>query len=261
MGKKLFHIMNRGVTNAIDFFIIAGQSNCGRARVSEMTSGQASTYALTYTDVKMFNYSTNPSAFENLNIGTNTRLLNYNYTDEFGPEASLFQSLKNYGDGGTNLAYRWMPSTGPDWVYFDTLYVQPAVLNAVSNGVKLNLKAFIWMQGEDDATDATNSSNYLTNLTSFFNYFNSYWSAICVSNGFPNVTNCKKVIGRINGINDAAEVYRTTVRTAQANYCAIGGNNAVLIDTDSYPFKDYVHYSATGQISFGIDIYNQVKDL
>lgn len=262
--------MNSGVANATDFFIIAGQSNCGRARVSEMSGGEAALYDITYTDVKMFNYSTNTTQFENMNVGTNTRLLNYSNTDEFGPEASLFKKLKDYnpktryvlkdGDGGTNLAVRWLPPSGTDWGYLDS-FIVAAISDAVATGVKLNLKAFIWMQGEEDATNSTYASNYGTNLATFMSYFDSYWSAKCVANGFPNVTKCKKVIGRINGASDPVEVYRADVRAAQASFCSNSSNNAVMIDTDSYPLKDTVHYSATGQISFGIDIYNVVKDL
>lgn len=269
MSKRLFHSMNRGDVVSADFFIIAGQSNCGRARVSEMSGAEASLYDISYSDVFMFNHYDNPDQFQPMNVGSNTYLANVIYGDEFGPEASLFKSLKDYNPknryvfkyarGGTTLADRWLPNYSPDWVYMSE-FLAAAVNDAVGRGIKLNLKAFIWMQGEDDAVTSANASAYGSNLASFFSAFNSKWSLICSTNGFPSVSNCKKVIGRINGASDTVEVYRSDVRAAQASYCSNPSNNAYLIDTDSYPLKDTVHYSATGQISFGTDIFNVVKD-
>jgi len=112
------------------------------------------------------------------------------------------------------------------------------------------------MQGEQDATDLTWANNYETALGEFFDGVQAYVDGRYSDLGWTVPGKFKKIIGRINGIDDVTMVYRGTVRTAQANYCNNLSNNAILIDTDSYPLKDDVHYSATGQIQFGIDIFN-----
>ena len=270
MSIKLFHSQNKPQSEGVPFYILAGQSNLGRSRVSQMTGGQAALYDVTYTDVFMFNYSLNTTAFEPLNIGTNTRLLNYNHTDEFGFEASLFKELRAHktgelfvlkqGDGGTSMATRWLPPSGPDWEFLTDLSLDAIATWADANGKSLNLKAFIWMQGEEDAVVEAYANAYEANLGTFFSTFDTYWSGICTTYGFPN-DGYRKVIGQIEGASDPVQTYYATVRTAQANFCANGANNATLIDVTPYGVVDGVHMGATGQISFGLDIFEVIKDL
>jgi len=270
MSIKLFHSQNKAQSEGVPFYIIAGQSNCGRSRVSSMTGGEAALYDITYTDVFMYNYPANTTDFQALNIGSNTMLTNYNHTDEFGCEASLIKELRAYktgeifilkqGDGGTNLYSRWLPPSGVDWGYFTDLSLDAAAAWADANGKSLNLKAFIWMQGEEDATNSTWASAYEANLGTFFSGFDTYWSGICSTYGFPN-DGYRKVIGQIEGASDPVQTYYTTVRAAQAAYCAVPGNNATLIDVTPYGVVDGVHMGATGQISFGLDIFDVIKDL
>lgn len=265
-----FSIQNRKVDFGLKpLYIIAGQSNCGRSRWSEASAQQITDYGGAKTGIKIFDYGYNQTDFTTLVPGTNTMLENYSFTDEMGPEVSLSRNLLTYGIseayiikvgiGNTDLYNNWSPGGSSEVVFNDRLNRAFKWLN--DNSIDFSLKAFIWMQGENDATNSTWANNYLSKLTYFFNDFNYYLKNKISEYDFANFTNYKKVIGRINGINDASEVYRTVVRTAQADYCNIAANNAVMINTDGYPLKDYVHYSVTGQIDFGNDIFNQIKDL
>lgn len=267
---KFFSIQNKKIGyGAVPLYIIAGQSNCGRSRWSEASAQQVIDYGGAKTGINIFNYQYNQTNFTTLTPGTNTMLENYQATEEVGPEVSLSKSLLTggisqayivkVGLGNTDLYNMWSPGGSSDTVFYDRMNRAFSWLN--SNNINFAVKAFIWMQGENDATVLTWANSYLTKLENFFNNFNFYLSNKIKQYDFVNYTSYKKVIGRINGINDGSEIYRSTVRQYQADYCSNPSNNAVLIDTDSYPFKDYVHYSVTGQIQFGIDIYNQIKDL
>src|SRR5690349_8970026 len=96
------------------FTIIAGQSNCGRSRTSEMTSPQAALYAGLIPNAFIYN-----GPYEQLNVGVNTALANNVNPDEFGMEASYFKKLADtdnvdrylfkYGVGNSTLATQWVP--------------------------------------------------------------------------------------------------------------------------------------------------------
>jgi len=269
MSIRQFNAQNKTTTSTTiggtPLYIIAGQSNCGRARVSEMTGGESAVYAPAVTNAYMLNryrYAFNGVVnFEAFDAGTNTMLQNALYTDEFGPEASLAYELQNYqskaryyiklGAGNTDLPTWWLPPSSVAWTQL--LQIIEEGLNDAGLPGNIKLHAFIWMQGENDATDLTWSNNYLSNLTSFFDGFRDYW----VNDNGRN-SDYKIVIGRIQDINAG---YEEIVRAAQDSFCGNGANNAILINTDAYTRKDYIHYDATSQIQFGIDIFNQVKDL
>jgi hypothetical protein len=267
---KLYNIQNKKIGYGLaPLYIIAGQSNCGRSRWSEASAGQISTYGGAKTGIKIYNYKYNTTDFTTLVPGTNTMLENYLALDEIGPEVSLSKSLLDngiteayiikVGIGNTDLYNTWSPGGSSEVIFNDRM--NRAFNWLYSNNIKFALKGFIWMQGENDATNQTWANAYLYKIENFFQDFSFYLQNKINRYSFPNYKSYKKVIGRINGINDASEIYRGTVRQAQADYCSNTSNNAVLIDTDSYAFKDYVHYSVTGQIQFGIDIYNQIKNL
>ena len=243
----------------LNFYIISGQSNCGRSQVNEMTGPEAALYPGLISNAFIYN-----GPYEQLNVGGNTALANNVSADEFGPEASLFKSFADadnvdryifkYGVGNSGLQSHWVP--GQTLNTNLKTFLDNAIASAVTAGIKFNLKAFIWMQGENDATDATWANNYEDNLVNFFDDFTSWWQTRLISNGWGTFEDFVTIIGRINGISDPLETERATVRAKQAAFCGNGINNAILIDTDSYPLRDTVHYSATGQIQFGIDIYN-----
>jgi Carbohydrate esterase, sialic acid-specific acetylesterase len=264
---KMFFAQNANQLppGSVDFYIIAGQSNCGRSTVSEMSGGEAAIYDVDFSNTYIQNPSASITPWTQINPGTNTKLGNPNASDEFGPEVSLSKKLNDrdshshyilkYGLGNTDLYNDWAPGS----TYRNALksYMEDCVIDALGLGKKLNIKAFIWMQGENDATNLTWANAYEANLIDLVDEIRTHWATLVTDNSLGTPTTMKCIIGRINGISDSSEIYRTTVRTAQDNFVA-GDGNAILIDTDSYPLKDSVHYSATGQISFGIDIFNSL---
>jgi hypothetical protein len=247
-------------SEAANLYIIAGQSNCGRPEWpgtgqtgDPATTSQLFLYDDSISGFEIFNPGYDTDGFHTCKAGLNTLLFNPLHADEMGPEVSLLWSLKRsgeingylikYGVGNTYMS-QWLSYGGQE------SYLEYCVSRAVelikAKGQIPTLKAFIWMQGENDACDSLNAAAYYGRLTTFFNRFDSFYK-------IPY----KKIIGRINGSEDKLETYRDVVRKAQENYCS--ANNAVLINTDSYPLFGGVHYTATGQIKFGTDIFNALK--
>lgn len=261
--RGLSRITDGPAVNYKDLFVIAGQSNLGRSRRSEMSSPELLLYDPPLLRTYLYN-AVSATSYNLLDAGTNTMLFNYLNSDEFGFETSLFKSFENAdnitryvvkeGIGSTELAVGWNSRT-PGALYTE-LVSQTA--NAISQirmlGFTPRLKGFIWMQGENDATNETWANAYLTNLQNFFIDFQTFANT-------QGVGTFKKIICRINGASDPTETYRNTVRTAQSDYCNNSSNNAILVDTDDLPLRDSVHYSATGQIALGIRLYDVVKTL
>lgn len=241
-------------TNEVDVYIIAGQSNAqGLAPIS----GLPGNLQVTLTGVKI--YQTGTKVYEDMLAGTN----NYGQNAaQFGPEVKLGKSLLDYGKhpyfikfgvGGSCLS-TLQPGGVLNWNVASTNqnldilkgYIR-AGLNEINRlGYTPRIRAFIWMQGESDAIDSGSSTAYQTNLENFISNVRSY----------VGLSNMPFVIGRINY---AAAAFRTAVRTAQST---VGAEmNCYWIDTDAYTqLGDALHYDATGQVSFGTDIYNIVKD-
>ncbi|TDH18327.1 hypothetical protein EXU57_23505 [Segetibacter sp. 3557_3] len=256
----------------VPFYIIIGQSNTGWATTNGMNTQQAALYAGVQSNTSIWNPGVGgfSATWQTMNVGVNTRCENYADPSQFGPEASLMKSLESrqsrkrfvykQGVGGTTLAVDWRPQSpgqqpyeaGIRWQQLSS-WLPTAVAQADAQGVKLDLKAIIWMQGEDDAKTAADASAYQNNLVNFFTNIDAMWRGLISRHGLPS-TVYKKVIGRIYA--PTGYPYRDMVRAAQANYCANSSNNAILINTDSYPLQDWVHYNATGQIQFGTDVYN-----
>jgi hypothetical protein len=264
---KQFNINNS--LQYVEFYIIAGQSNCGRCRTSQMTGGESATYAGLRSNTYILNPGISTSAFSQLNVGVNSKLVDPNNSDEFGMEASLFERLVNrdnkeryllkYGDGGTAMYNFWEADLNA--LGYDNLisYVQSCVDLIKAQGKKPKLVAFIWMQGENDAIVEADANAYGASLEQFFDSFKTDYRSYLTSQGIPIPSDFLTVVGRINGENDPIQVYRGTVRAAQAAFCADPANNAVLIDTDPYGDFDTVHIPASGMIQFGIDIYNSLN--
>jgi hypothetical protein len=232
-----------------------------------MTGGQSATYGPAVTNAYMLNawryYQNSVTFFEALDPGTNTMLENRNNNDEFGPETSLAYQLQSYqsknryyckwATGNTSLAVDYAAPSGTRYLQLQTGINQSLTSAAALGVTNLKLHAFIWMQGENDAVNGTYAANYQTNLQNFYDEFKDWWVNTKGGN-----SDFKFIVGRIQDINQGDE---ELIRAAQAAFVAIPANNAILIDTDAYTRLDYIHFDATSQIQFGIDIFNQVKDL
>ncbi len=258
-------------SNIIPFYMVLGQSNTGWCPAGSMSTADAAQYGGLIPGTEIWNpgHGAFSAVIEPLNVGLNTMCENYADNSQFGPEASMMKQLQlqnprkrlvfKQGQGGTTLAGDWRPTlpgqyewqAGGRWQQF-TQWLDLAVSQANQKGYKLDLKGIIWMQGEDDAKTIPNANAYFGNLTRFFVSIENVWNKMVHTYQFPQ-SGYKKVIGRIYA--PVGYPYRDTVRAAQARYCANPANNAVLINCDAYPLQDWVHYSATGQVMFGIDIF------
>lgn len=258
-------------TEIVNLYIFAGQSNCGRPQFPgkgltgpAATAEQLAIYDSAITGFQIYNPIYDSLAFHNLQVGVNTMLINYNSTTEMGAEVSLLKALKDStnlkeaylikcGYGNTNLAEWWL-DTGKWNLY---RYTDKAIRILEKQNKIPVLKGFIWMQGENDATDSIWAVNYQTNLQAFFSQFDAFYTGEASTLGLA-APDYIKVIGRINGSQDRSEIYRDIVRTNEEAFCAATANS-FLINTDNYPLFGGVHYTITGQIQFGLDIYQALK--
>lgn len=254
-------VLQETYPNYTDLYIFAGQSNMGRSLTAEMSTNQATNYDITVSNTKIHNGRVSAS-FVDMNVGQTTYLDN---TGEFGAEASFFKLIQDYkpkerylikyGVGNTELYTYWSPG-GTGYTALIT-NVGDAIAEMAAAGKYPRLAFFYWMQGENDATNLTWANDYETKLGNFFTEFRQDFDSIMVANGFQVKWKWPVIIGKINA---PATDYRATVRTAQENYCFNTSNYAIIVHTDALPLRDAVHYSATGQITLGAELFRMFKD-
>jgi hypothetical protein len=261
----------QAAAKTVPFYIFIGQSNSGWLGAGGMTAEQKAAYGGIIPETEIWNPANGAhgAKWEPLQIGANTRCENFADGTGFGAEASLFASLQKQkktrrllykqGQGGTSLAVDWKPvvpyagGAGSRFAQFSQ-WLPLAVAQADARGTKLDLKGILWMQGETDAESAEAANAYLANLGAFFAAVDGLWQGLADKHALPKAA-YRRVIGRINA---PGFKFRDAVRKAQETYCADAAHRAVLIDTDKYPL-DWVHYTAAGQIQFGLDVFNAAK--
>lgn len=241
-----------------DLFIVSGQSNTGRSLISEMSTGENATFTAPLKRSFILNPYNSTSAFSPLQAGINTTIGN---TGEFGPEVSFAwlneghsqcnTYIVKYGVGNTSLASDWLTNLSRE--------LHGITANAFTilhnQGVVPSLRGIVWMQGENDATRAGWARAYASNLSTFFDSFDQFLRKLNKREFY------QKTIGRISSHADKSAVYRNMVRAAQEAYCNDHLNNARMINCDSYPLRDSVHYSASGQLRFGQDIFRAFRSV
>jgi hypothetical protein len=258
-------------TTTVPFYIFIGQSNSGWLGAGGMNAEQKAAYGGRISETEIWNPANGgfEARWAPLEVGVNTRCENFADPTGFGAEASLFAGLQRQkktrrmlfkqGQGGTSLAVDWKPvvpyqgGAGSRYAQL-TQWLTLAVAQADAAGVKLDLKGILWMQGETDAEKEESANAYLANLREFFKALDTLWQGLAVKHGLPKEP-YKRVVGRINA---PGFKFRDAVRKAQETYCADASQRAVLIDTDAYPL-DWVHYTASGQIQFGLDILKAAR--
>lgn len=261
----------QGTPKTVPFYIFIGQSNSGWLGIAGMTDAQKAAYGGIVPETEIWNPANGAfkAKWEPLQVGVNTRCENFADPTAFGAEASLFVSLQQQkktrrllykqGQGGTSLAVDWKPvvpyagGAGSRFAQF-TEWLGLATAQAKERGEMLDLKAILWMQGETDAETEASANAYLENLRAFFVAVDVVWRGLADKHGYPK-TSYRRVVGRINA---PGYKFRDAVRKAQETYCRDASNRAVMIDTDKYPL-DWVHYTAAGQIQFGLDIFAKLE--
>lgn len=157
-----------GHAETVDVFVLAGQSNMDarahRRDLSVKLQGPQD-------DVRFFP----ADRWTALAPGSSARPAP---PDGFGPELSFGRSLADgwpggcrialvkHARGGTSFAVDWRP--GPDGLYRGLLDKVSAAMAALkSDGHTVELRAFVWMQGERDATTSGDAARYEDNLRAF----------------------------------------------------------------------------------------------
>lgn len=244
---------------------MAGQSNMQGMGESPYN---VEPYSLVTGNRQMFNWTVNQwQGLSPLQNGMGILVGGY-----FGLESSFLYEMANYkkhpiyaikyAPGGSRLYERvdeddWNTNSVDE--YYDKFLdvIDAAQSVTLAQGKKLRIKGFIWVQGESDADSETEANAYATNLATFMSGVLAKANAINAANDFPNQV-VSVVIGKITGQG----AFKTTVQTAGSDWCT--ANSGYFIDTDAYPLRgdpDFVHIRGDGLISYGVDIFNAVKDL
>jgi hypothetical protein len=136
-----------------------------------------------------------------------------------------------YSIAGSSLNVDWPPRFPEMYTFLDAqaaIYVHPYVL-----------KAFIWIQGENDATNSTDADAYQTNLTNLV-------AAVRAHYGNPSLA----FICALLHVGGAAP-FTNTVRAAEQAVAAVTPN-FYLIDIDDTPLKpDNTHWTTAACVAFG----------
>ena len=249
-------------TKMVYFF--AGQSNMGLTQVTTIP-GDSSKYSGLISGVRIYNPSY-ASRWEQLNVGKNTCLdpNRTNFINGFGPEASFgYNMQRKFGpniyiikEGSSNTALY------NDWSFGGSQYniFVPALTDALDSllkmGYRIDIKGFVWMQGESDATTEGHANNYNSNLNTFFHKINKEIDSVYLTYGIKTDTTYIKIIGRIG---TTEYDYTNTIRYNQEAFVG-RHSDSYLIDTDNYPMGSAPHFSALGQLQFGWDCYQILKN-
>lgn len=222
----------------VDVFILAGQSNMeGRAH----RSGLPPVLAAPQPGIRFFF----ADSWGPLAPGSSVRP---EPPDGFGPEIGFgaelaahpsvgaTQAIIKHTRGGTSLATDWCPGTGKEYLRL-LAKVQAAQAALAQEGRAVRLRAFVWMQGERDATTEEDATAYGTRLETFIHRIRSDLGA----------DDLPFVIGRINA---PRKPYRDAVRAAQVAAAArLSGIS--WVDTDDLALLDEIHYNAGALVELG----------
>lgn len=252
-----------------DGVLLWGQSNAdGRALISGLSApDQARTYTKTYIEAaNSATRGTPPIAL--LSLGTNQIITSP--ATQFGPEIGLAMDYEDAGHtrdlyicktaaGNTFIApssvgapvtatNTWHPSSDQNSVMFAHALCRDwydVEQQALLSGIGVNLKALLWMQGEQDATStvaAPDSATHQGYLQDLLNETRTYTAR----------TDLPMIVGRIRDVDPAMNATaKAAVRAGQAAFVT-ANPGCVLIDTDSYALNaDNVHYNAAGMKSLG----------
>jgi len=249
-----FNIGSASVSKVRDVFIIFWQSNAqGNGIVSELPVQDQGINEY----CKMYNRHKN--SLDSLNPGINSggraagRFgLEQQFAKRYKQEKKKEFIILKFAIGSTFMSATANPD---DWSSnetnesFDKLKSRITTLNTklISSNIPFVWKGIIGMGGEQDATTEATANAHEAETLAFI-------SAI---RNLPEINNpdFPFIFGRVNGVDDASMAYRDTVRAAQANIAANSAYNH-MIDTDSYPLSDVVHYNTEGQLQFGNDVFN-----
>jgi hypothetical protein len=121
----------------------------------------------------------------------------------------------------------------------------------------LNLKGFIWNQGDTDGIGESGANAYRVQLDTLFKKFNRVYARMCVKYSMPNnIKTYKKILVQCR----SGVTYLSTVEAAKQDFVA-DSLNAIYWYSTEYTFRsDNLHYQSVKHLLFGIDLYNYFKN-
>ena len=174
--------------------------------------------------------------------------------EHFGPEIGLGHALAarwpgqsiaiiKHGRGATNLAEEWAPdATSGRRLYQDFLaQVRTAFASFTARGVKFEVCALVWSQGEADSTERKWADAYERNLTEFF-------ARVRRDLNLPGLPVLVALTG--DGRMNPRMLFPEVVRRAQRDVVA-RDPHAALVSGDDLTLLDHTHYDVASQLALG----------
>ena len=239
----------------IDLFIWAGQSN------AQGWKGDADFYPTDPNNLDSsirFNYTFINNSSSNGWITMQPQTGRYTPQGHFGPEVSFSRKLKEAGYnpaifkyclGGTSLYGNW--KTPGEGGYYDNMVIKlNAAIKALEDqGHTVNVRGFVWIQGESDANNITNAKAYKKRLLTLINDLRD---TIVKNSSLPIIL----------GVDEqhSGVVAQPSVLNAHQH---IAQNDSTIIFTSMYglPKADATHLTPTGLIAHGEQIFESFISL
>lgn len=257
--------MTTDVSNAVDVVLLGGQSNMeGHTSWGKMSDEDYSKYERGFKT--QITYDKSAIVFKDCSIGQGR---SYSH---FGPELGMAERIDEanltkpiyfikYAQGSTDLENDWKStSRGTPGVLYEGFveYAHNALNKIESMGLIPRVKAFCWMQGEDDASNYAMTLNYEANLEYLINDIRSEFSSYAVGCGVKFID---AAISNCVNVNDVTVwKYHEEVNLAKKTIAIKDTINRFYIDTNEEglvndPEKinggDTWHYDIASMIKLG----------
>jgi|26BtaG_2_1085354.scaffolds.fasta_scaffold03790_5 hypothetical protein len=195
-----------------------------------------------------FSFDTNLKPFIN-NFGPEIGIANVLHT-KF-PDQNFI--LLKYAVGGSSLI-DWSPIQNnypANTFNYSNLYDKMiAEIHKITDNYKTSIKAFVWMQGETDASQLSLAKNYESN-------FKQLITSLRIDLNYPQLP---IIYGRINPPHQDY-IGTEDVRKAQENFSAVE-NHCYFIDTDGLPkLKDQLHLNSEALLLLGKNFGIKVSEV
>lgn len=238
----------------IDLFIWAGQSN------AQGYTGDALGYPMDGQELDtsiLLNYTVFGKESSNGEWVTMQPQKGRYPAGHFGPEVSFARRLKNegyypaifkYSLGGTGLARDWKgPNAGG--IYDNMIKdLRVAIQKLRTKGYKINIRGFIWIQGETDAGNDNAAREYRTNLLNMVEHLREEFKV-------PDLNIILGVDEQHHFLKERPIVLEAQKRIAQED------KNIIYTTMYGLPKADRTHLTPLGLVEHGHRIYDAYKIL
>lgn len=165
-----------------------------------------------------------------------------NNANAFGVEVPIGTLIPNksaflkFAMSGTSLGADWAPGSTIRTNFYKFLGDNIALL---SQSYDVNLKGFVWVQGENDAMDQNLANAYLTNLVAFFSEVRTTLNA-------PNM---QIVLSDVNQNIAYASIVRGTQHVMSVMLPSVK-----MVSTAGFATFDGLHYTSANYLALGLEL-------